>query len=183
MGDRPHLHMFVGPMFSEKTTKLICSLRRDARRGYPVSAFKARLDTRYDSDFITTHDKIKFPATVVSNGRQLDDAISNSDCQVFGVDELFLIDGASEVILKHFINGKSFYISSIQISASGNVFDEVQALLPYATGIDLCKAVCSKCGEDALYTEKKVSDLDEIAVGGAELYSPACFKHFSGWDV
>ena len=183
MGDKPKLHMFIGPMFSEKTTKLICALRQEARRGHPVGAFKARLDTRYDDNFITTHDKIKFPAKVISNGHQLDVALSDSDHQIFGIDELFLVDGASSVILKHFIDGKSFYVSSIQISASGNVFDEVQALLPYATEITLCRAVCSKCDQDALYTERKMSNLEEIAVGGAELYEPRCFKHFGGWNV
>ena len=50
-------------------------------------------------------------------------------------------------------------------------------MLPCATCIEKCAAVCVTCGEDAYYTHRKIADLAEIAVGGAELYEPRCWNH------
>ena len=50
-------------------------------------------------------------------------------------------------------------------------------MLPWATKIEKCPAVCPVCGRDAYYTYKKNDDGEEIAVGGAELYEPRCFEH------
>ena len=41
----------------------------------------------------------------------------------------------------------------------------------------LIDAVCVICGDDAQYTHRKVDNLAEIAVGGAELYEPRCWSH------
>jgi len=178
---QPKIVAYIGPMFSEKTTKLICALRRASRRGQGTLACKARLDTRYSKSQITTHDGISHECTAVSNGMELDNAILDSPATIIGIDELFLIDGATDIILKHFRLGKSFYISSIQLSASGNPFEEVTKLLPFATDIVICQAICSICGADAAYTARKITDLDEIAVGGEDLYEPRCYGHFTDW--
>ncbi len=50
-------------------------------------------------------------------------------------------------------------------------------MLPWATHIEKCPAVCPVCGKDAYYTYKKNDDGVEIAIGGAELYEPRCFDH------
>ena len=71
----------------------------------------------------------------------------------------------------------SVVVSSIEMSASCKVFPEIEQILPWATKIEKCTAVCVVCGEDAPYTHRKVSDLAEITVGGAELYEPRCWSH------
>ena len=63
------------------------------------------------------------------------------------------------------------------MSANCNSFSEIEKMLPWATKIDKCTAVCVVCGEDAPYTQKKVNDIAEITVGGAELYEPRCWSH------
>ena len=55
----------------------------------------------------------------------------------------------------------------------------MEKMLPWATRIEKCAAVCLVCGEDAFYTQKKIADLAEIAVGGSELYEPRCWHHHS----
>ena len=49
--------------------------------------------------------------------------------------------------------------------------------LPYATRVEKCAAVCTVCGSDAPYTHRKVKGEQEIAVGGAEMYEPRCWRH------
>jgi thymidine kinase len=58
------------------------------------------------------------------------------------------------------------------MSASGNVFEEIKEMLPWATKIDVCPAVCVKTGNNAYYTVRKVDNLSEIEVGGTDMYEP-----------
>ena len=90
-----------------------------------------------------------------------------------------MIDGCAESLIQLFRLGKTIVVSSLQLSASGNVFTEIRDMMPWATKIEICPAVCTVTGLDAYYTHKKVNDLAEITVGGSELYEPRCWMHHS----
>jgi thymidine kinase len=80
--------------------------------------------------------------------------------------------------------GIDVVVSTLDISATGKPFHEVEKLLPWATHIEKCSAVCTQCGRDAFYTHKKqVSSDDEIEVGGAEMYEPRCSRHHIAIDL
>jgi thymidine kinase len=52
-------------------------------------------------------------------------------------------------------------------------------MMPYATKIEVCPAVCSTCNADAYYTKKIGGRSDhKIEIGGAEMYQPKCMNHF-----
>ena len=74
-------------------------------------------------------------------------------------------------------SGYTILVSSLQLSASGNVFEEVRDMMPWATKIEICPAVCPVTGRDAYYTHRKVEGLSEIAVGGADMYEPRCWEY------
>ena len=48
-------------------------------------------------------------------------------------------------------------------------------MMPYATRIEKCAAVCVQCGDDARVTQRKVPSLEEISIGGADTYEPLCW--------
>ena len=56
-------------------------------------------------------------------------------------------------------------------------FEEVKELMPWATSIEVCPAVCSQCDRDAYYTQRIGIQEKQILVGGAESYQPVCWKH------
>ena len=59
-----------------------------------------------------------------------------------------------------------------------DLFEEVRDIMPWATKIEVCAAVCPVSGLDAYYTHKKFNKLDEIEIGGSDLYEPrAWFYH------
>ena len=100
-----------------------------------------------------------------------------SDYDVVAVDEAFMIDGCADALLYLFRTGISIVVSSLQLSASGNAFFEVKEMMPWATKIEVCPAVCPKTGRDAFYTHRKMEGLDEITVGGSDLYEPRSWEH------
>ena len=174
----PEFIIFTGPMFGSKTTKMLAALERFSYQNMNVLAFKPQMDNRYTDDEISTHSGMRFPAQVVISGEDILKMTKLHDPDIVGVDEAFMIDGCASALLELFRHGKTIVVSSLQLSASGNVFSEVQDIMPWATKIEVCPAVCPITGRDAYYTHHKIEGLEEIAIGGAEYYEPRCWEHY-----
>jgi len=177
MSARPTFTIFCGPMMSSKTTRLLAAIDRFRYQNLTVVAFKPKLDRRYTPEEISTHNGGKMTAIVVSTGDEILRHSSMLTPDVVAVDEAFMIDGSADALIKLFRMGVTIVVSSIEMSATCNIFIELEKMLPWATRIEKCAAVCLVCGEDAYYTQRKIADLAEIAVGGSELYEPRCWHH------
>ncbi len=172
---QPELVVYTGPMFGSKTTKMLTDLERASFQGRRVVAFKPKMDERYSSGEIVTHAGLKFEAQNVQTGKEIFDM--GQDYDVVGVDEAFMIEGSADALIKLYMMGKMITVSSIQLSASGKVFEEVRDLLPWATKIEVCPAVCVKSGHDAFFTVRKDEGIaSEIEVGGSETYEPRAWS-------
>ena len=170
----PEFIIFTGPMFGSKTTKMLSVLERCSYQHRRVIAFKPKMDDRYSAGEICTHAGLKFPAINVNSGEEI--LMNASDCDVIGIDEAFMIDGCAHALVSLYKKGKTIVVSSIQMSATGNVFDEVKEILPWATRIEVCPAVCVETGKNAYYTVRKGDSLSEIEVGGIDMYEPRSWE-------
>ena len=177
--------VFVGPMFGGKTTKLLSAVDRYKYQKRDIFAFKPQVDQRYAKQKIVTHWGGKLKADLVSDATEILEAlvlngISLKDQPVVAVDEAFMLKDAGAILPKLFQAGATVIVSTLQISSDGTAFPEVAGFLPYATKVEVCPAVCTICGADAHYTEKIGGRVDHgIEVGGAEMYQPRCFEHFT----
>lgn len=171
--------MFVGPMFSGKTTRLFSITERHLLRGSSVLFVKPRIDNRYSDAKIVNHKNHSVSAFSVSNGAEIYSLLNtpqNSGVSVIAVDEAFMIDGVSEVLVDLFSRGYSVYVSSIELSSGMSAFEEVQKMMPYATRIEKCASICVSCGDDAHLTKRIGTSLELIEVGGIESYQPVCWQ-------
>ena len=177
----PKFIMFTGPMFGSKTTRLLATIDRYRYQNKNVLAFKPRMDARYSESKIVTHSGGNYPAICVNLGEEILSFVQNyqDGVDIVAVDEAFMIDGVCDALLTLFRQGKTIIVSSLQLSASGNVFEEIKDMMPWATKIEICPAVCPITGRDAFYTHRKVNGLEEIHVGGSDLYEPRCWEHHS----
>ena len=175
----PEFIVFVGPMFSSKTTLLISIIEKFKYQKKNIVVFKPKVDTRYHESDVVSHMGWSKPAVVVKTGAEILEHLMSLDQlpDVVAVDEAFMIDGCAETLIWLFRKGISVVISTLDISANGKPFDEVKDVLPWATRVQKCTAVCVVCGADAPYTHRKLVSDDEIEVGGEELYEPRCFEH------
>ena len=177
--------VFVGPMFGGKTTKLLSAIDRYKYQGRDIHVFKPIVDERYSTSDIVTHWGAKIPATRISSETMAENLqpffyrASGKDKVVVAVDEAFMIDGIADILVRLFKCGHTILVSSLQLSSDFTPYKEIAGMLPYATKVEVCPAVCSACGADAHYTEKTGGRSDHgIEVGGAEMYQPRCFNHF-----
>jgi len=177
---QPEFIIFTGPMFGSKTTRLMAAVDRFKYQNRKILAFKPSMDDRYDNQDIVTHNGGKIPANVIEDASEIFMHLAERDNNVYdvvAVDEAFMISGVADVLIWLYQRGITVVVSSLDVSAACNPFEELQKMLPWATKIEKCPAVCPVCGRDAYYTYKKNDDGEEIAVGGAELYEPRCFEH------
>jgi len=176
-----HFKIFTGPMFGGKTTKLLGAIDRYKYQGREILTFKPRVDERYSRQKIVTHWGGHSSAQNVSTGAEILALVSDNeyDNLVIAIDEVFMIPGSGEALIYLFKRGHTILVSSLQLSSIPEPYDELLKILPWATEITVCPAVCTTCGADAYYTLKKGGDLlAKIEIGGSDLYEPRCFHHF-----
>jgi thymidine kinase len=191
MKNNPRFEIFTGPMFGGKTTRLLSALERYKYQNKNVLLFKPRVDVRYSEDSVVTHSGIEwkcgkdnFNKMIRVNSsfdlyRYFNAYNKQHEVDVVALDEAFMIDGVSDVLIDIYKSGKTVLVSSLQLSSNGEPYKEMNKMLPWATNIQICPAVCSGCGEDAYFTEKISGEGHErIEVGGSEMYQPKCFAHF-----
>jgi len=174
----PTFTVYTGPMFSSKSSKMLLALERFKYQHKDAVLFKPVCDVRYSKSEVVTHGGWSHEATVITSVADIIEALAErpSPPQVVAVDEAFMIPGIAETLIWLYRNGFSIVVSSLDLSAQGKPFTEIEKMLPWATHIKKCSAVCTACGRDAHYTHKKIIDenSEEIQVGGAELYEPRC---------
>jgi thymidine kinase len=183
-GQNPTLTVYVGPMFSTKTSRLLLDLERFKHQHKRIMAFKPTIDARYSESDIVSHMGWRCQAITVREGADILEALTEAaDApEVVAVDEAFMLPGVAEVLVWLYRTGVTVVVSTLDLSAAGKAFSEVEKLLPWATHVEKCAAVCTECGRDAFYTHKKHVSGEEIEVGGAELYEPRCFRHHIAID-
>jgi thymidine kinase len=173
----PKFIMYVGPMFSGKTSRLLSLIDRYTYQNKAIIAFKPKMDDRYTAAAIQTHSGAKIDAITVNSGKDILQHLldANQDFDIVAVDEAFMIDNSSDALIHLFKLGKTIIISSLEMSATCTPFDEITAMTPWATHIEKCPSVCVVCQKDAYYTQKKDDVIKQIHVGGADLYEPRCW--------
>jgi len=172
----PDLKLFLGPMFGGKTTRLLAALERYEYQNKETILFKPNIDSRYSRAGVVTHQGRWRSSVPVSTGEDIYSKSANVD--VIAIDELFMVPGAASAALELFKEGKTILISTLQLSYRGTPFKEVKEIMPWATSIEVCPAVCSECDADAYYTRRLTPGKATVEIGGSESYSPRCYEHY-----
>lgn len=167
-------------MFGGKSSRLVATIDRFSYQKKNISIFKPKIDDRYSSSHVVTHSGLKVPAWSVETGAEMLNVLMSMEStpNVVAVDELFMIEGASDTLIWLYRNlGMTIVVSSLDLMANGKPVTELEKLMPWATRVEKCPAVCVVCGADAFYTYKKSNIDEEIQVGGADIYESRCFEH------
>jgi len=174
------LKVFTGPMYSGKTTRLLSALERYSYQKKKVALYKPAIDNRYSKESVVTHSGIEWEAFNVPDGEGILFALP-ADTEVVAVDEMFMIPGSAEALLKLYFSGVTVLVSTLQLSSEGKPFSEVVKILPYATCVQVCAAVCAdeSCSADAYFTRRLKEGGEEIEIGGVESYEPLCLEHYT----
>jgi thymidine kinase len=177
-GNMGWIELIVGPMFSGKSEELIRRLRRAEIARQRVQIFKPVIDQRYTVNGIVSHSGLEISSDLVKDASEILTKVEPRT-EVIGIDEAqFLGEALIEVCAKLADMGKRVIVSGLDTDFMGRPFEPMPRLLAVAEEITKLLAICVRCGNPAVNTQRLVASEDLIIVGAAGMYEARCRRCF-----
>lgn len=173
--DTGWIEVVAGCMFSGKTEELIRRLRRAQIARQKVMIFKPRIDNRYSSNQIVSHNTQSLESIVIDTADEI--LKLSKDAHVIGVDEAQFFDMSIVGVCDRLANdGKRVIVAGLDQDYRGVPFEPMPQLLAIAEYITKTLAICVVCGNPADRTQRKIANADRVVVGAADSYEARCRK-------
>ena len=177
-GNMGWIEVVVGPMFSGKSEELIRRLRRAEFARQRVQIFKPAIDSRFAPNEIVSHSGLGISSDNVTKASEILDKLQPRT-EVIGIDEAqFLGEEVVEVCTKLANLGKRVIVAGLDTDFRGRPFEPMPRLLAVAEEITKLLAICVRCGNPAVHTQRLVENEDLIVVGASDAYEARCRRCF-----
>lgn len=177
-GNMGWIEVIVGPMFSGKSEELIRRLRRAEIARQRVQIFKPVIDQRYSTNGIVSHSGLEIPSDLVEDGAAILNKVE-ARTEVIGIDEAqFLGESLLESCMRLADLGKRVIVAGLDTDFMGRPFEPMPRLLVKSEEITKLLAICARCGNPAVHTQRLVASEDLIVVGAGGMYEARCRRCF-----
>lgn len=173
--------LICGPMFSGKTEELIRRLRRAQIAKQKVAIFKHAIDNRYNIECVTSHNGVKLNAHAIDNGIFIAEQTAQNNYQVVGIDEVqFFSNDIITTICDLIDVGTRVIAAGFDLDFRGVPFGPMPTLLAIADQVTKLHAICTSCGDEAMYTQRFTNNRPAkyneplILIGAEESYTARC---------
>ena len=188
-----YLELFVGPMFSGKTTKLIDLYKKYDYCNIKVCVINHSLDTRYSQHQMSTHDGVEVPCIFITeilpvyNYNKIEDTLNEigkfhlllNDAEVILINEGQFFPDLYKGILQMLKDNKKIYVSGLDGDFQKNKFGALLDLIPHCDKITKLNSLCGICkdGTPGIFSKRIVEEKTQTLVG-VNNYIPVCRKCF-----
>ena len=177
-GNMGWIEVVVGPMFSGKSEELIRRLRRAEIARQRVRIFKPAIDQRYSANGIVSHSGLELSSDLVNDAEEVLRKVEPGT-QVVGIDEAqFLGEGLVDVCTQLADLGMRVIVAGLDTDFMGRPFHPMPRLLAVAEEITKLLAICVRCGNPAVHTQRLVTSEELIVVGAGGMYEARCRRCF-----
>jgi thymidine kinase len=177
-GNMGWIEVIVGPMFSGKSEELIRRLRRAEIGKQRVQIFKPVIDQRYAKNGIVSHSGLEIPSELVHDGSEVLQKVTPRT-EVVGIDEAqFLGENIVADCTRLADLGKRVIVTGLDTDFMGRPFEPMPRLLAVAEEITKLLAICMRCGNPAVHTQRLVASEELIVVGASGMYEARCRRCF-----
>ncbi len=172
-------------MFSGKTEELLRRVRRAVIGGRAVRVFTHALDTRPGPGVVASHAGLEHPSQAVAAPTEIaalvpdgTDIVAIDEAHFFGPELVQVVEALAD-------RGIVVLVAGLDVTFAGRPFEPLPALMALAERVDKLTAVCTVCGEEAVFHQRTApvaaTDIELVPehVGGAEKYEARCRRHFS----
>jgi len=181
-----YLELFIGPMFSSKTTTLLEIYKKANFCNIPVSIINHSIDKRYHETMVSSHDKIMAPCFYTNNLNDVwyknENKINNllRDSEIILINEGQFFSDLYEVVLDMLNNNKKIYVCGLDGDFERKKFGSILDLIPLCDKITKLTSICSSCkdGTPGIFT-MRLTDETEQTVVGTYNYIPVCRKCYN----
>ncbi len=172
------IEVICGSMFSGKTEELLRRLKRAQFAKLDIAVFKPKIDKRYDTRKIVSHDENTInaiPVDCAKNILQLADK-----AQVVAIDEAQFFDADLATVCNELANaGVRVIIAGLDMDFLGKPFGVIPQILAIAEHITKVHAICVDCSAIANHSYRKTTDTTLVKLGEKEEYKALCRNCFS----
>ena len=171
------IRVITGPMFSGKSGRLIeiCMAYIAIDKGKCLQCFKPSKDKR-DSTYIKSRKtNIRIEVDVIE---RFEDIVGKLDkrTKVIVIDEAQFIEGDYMLLEDLSRAGYMIYIGGLRVTSELKAFGKMAEIMTLADEIEILRATCEKCGEEAEYTICRTRKTGDTLIGDKEIYYPICRK-------
>ncbi len=178
------IEVITGPMFSGKTTQLIHRLSQARAVGQRVQVFKPAADTRDDEHEMRSHAGQAIEGLAVRQAREIPDLVDPAT-RVVALDEAQFFDpDVVEACRALADRGLRVIAAGLDMDYRRQPFGSMPELLAIAESVTKLTALCSICGEPAVFTQRLIGGVPAgntgpvVLVGGRDLYVARCRMHY-----
>ena len=186
-----YLELFLGPMFSGKSTKLttimnqykLCDVKTilfnhiiDKIRS--VDRLKSN-DTINDTinDTMVTYDHLQTPCVYTNSCKDMLLYPLYKECSVILINEGQFFDDIYDGVIQMLADKKRVYICGLDGDYLKCVFNtNLLKLIPLCDKVTKLHSICLECknGSPAIFTKRTNSNTNKICVGSGDIYKPVC---------
>ena len=165
------IEIICGSMFSGKTEELIRRLNRAKYAKQKIKVFKPIIDSRFNKDFVFSHDKNQIESKSVSKSSDI--KIKAKDYDVIGIDEAQFFDNGIVKICNDLANeGIRVIVAGLDMDYKGIPFGPMPNLMAIAEYVTKLHAICAKSGNLANHSYRISNDKSLVHLGQKESYMP-----------
>ncbi|HXF58111.1 MAG TPA: thymidine kinase [Actinomycetota bacterium] len=177
------LEVIAGPMFAGKTEELLRRVRRALVGGRRVQLFAHALDTRGGPGRVVSHAGLEHPSLPVASPAELASR-ADPEADLVAVDEAHFFGPDLVEVALGLARRTVLVVAGLDVTFEGRPFEPLPSLMALAERVDKLTAICTLCGEEAVYhvrvapSQAGATDLVPEHVGGGEKYQARCRRHF-----
>jgi len=170
-----YLEIFIGPMYSGKTSKLLEIYKQYKFCNVPIEVINYSEDTRYHETMLSSHDKIMIPCiqTLEINSILGEKRIQEADVILINEGQFFadLVPDVLELLrLK-----KKVYVSGLDSDFERKKFGSLLDLIPMCDRVTKIHSLCSLCkdGTAGIFSLRLTQEREQKVIG-SDNYIPVC---------
>jgi len=169
-----YLELWLGPMFSGKTTQIIQTYKKYAFIQKKIAVVNYIDDVRYHDTMLSTHDHIMIPCIQSNDLSSITETLIKNDVILINEGQFFsdLYDIVLLLVNKY---KKSVYICALDGDFKQAKFGRVLDLIPQCDRVTKLHALCSYCkdGTEAVFSHRITTESEQIVIG-SDNYVPLC---------
>jgi thymidine kinase len=170
-----YLELFIGPMFSSKTSRLIDLYKKYTFCNINVVVINHTIDNRYDNELLSSHDKVMIPCIKSDNLKTPWEKMKNEKVDVILINEGQFFYDLYEIVSDMVHCGKKVYIGGLDGDFERKKFGQILDLIPLCDKVTKLSALCNICknGKDAIFSLRLSNETNQTVVG-SDNYIPVC---------
>lgn len=181
------IELFIGPMFSGKTTRMLAKIDVESIAQQNCLVVKYAGDDRYDAgDDVVTHAQLRQSpsdstpergAVRIVRASNLSDVQPAPDELIVGIDEgQFYPDLVARCEAWAF-EGRRVVVAALDGDSAREAFGDVCRLVPLCEKVKKLRGVCMRCRQPdcaAFTVRHNTASTDQILIGGKNIYRSVC---------